>query len=97
VNTFASINTVYRFRKVTYYTVTVSGQADSLASQFIKSHSAPEHIESMGIMRKYLEVIGNEAGASQKYFRHEGYAGGDIIIDNENRTLIFDSDYKLEL
>ena len=55
----------------------MSGQKENLADQFISTHSTPQHFESMGIMRKYLEVIGNNIGASQRYFRPEGYAGGD--------------------
>ena len=77
MNIFVSIEIAYSFRKVTYYTVTLSGHRESLARKFIRTHSTPEHIESMRIMKKYLEIIGNDIGASHRYFRSEGYAGGD--------------------
>ena len=148
---------------MTFYTIRIENDTKSLARQFIIKHSTSEHIESLQIMRKYLEKIGNDIGASTRYFRPEGYAGGDacalpppyinmnmrwygmivsrhvvflfgggiktrrtaqecpnvrkhfyqanrlakiihyaimegdIVIDNEARTLIFDPEYKLQL
>jgi hypothetical protein len=76
VSKFATIQVVRRFRKVTYYTVTLQGNPDSLFGQFLKGHTTT-HSASLQMLNNLIQKIGNDYGAEEHWFRHEAWRGGD--------------------
>lgn len=77
MNKFATIEPAYRFRLVTFYTVRFEEEDESLFLQFINKHAGDEFAEQMAIFRFWFRKLGNEIGAQEEYFRHEGFRGGD--------------------
>jgi len=77
VNIFATIKEEIRFDKVTYYSVCLEENDESLFLQFLNSHVSEEYQEQLSLIRSWLRKIGNEIGAQERYFRNESFRGGD--------------------
>lgn len=75
MNRFATIVEAVRFKKVVYYTITFEDEAP-LFEQFINNHNTPQYAEDLSIIRSWLKKIGDEVGATQRYFRSEGFRKG---------------------
>lgn len=77
MNKFATIVPAIRFRKVTYYSVQIEEEQESLFMNFANKHIGERYDEQMAIIRFWLKKIGEEIGAKEYYFRPEGFRGGD--------------------
>lgn len=77
MNKFATIVEEIRFRRVIYYSVQIEGEEDSLFLQFANNHIEDEYTEQLSLIRSWLRKIGDEIGAQSRYFRSEGFRGGD--------------------
>lgn len=77
MNTFATIEVAYRYRKVIFYTVRLEDDDENLALQFAKKHNDGATKESLRILFQWLRNIGEKRGAKERYFRNEGFAGKD--------------------
>jgi len=77
VNIFATIKEEIRFNKVTYYSILIEGETDSLFERFIDDHSENKYEEPLFEIKNWLQKIGNEIGAKERYFRFESSRGGD--------------------
>lgn len=73
VNMFAEIILVERFKKVSYYTVSINGN-DSLFRQFSNKHSV-ENKEKLYHIMAWIKKIGDKVGAYEQYFRNEAEMG----------------------
>jgi len=69
VNNFAEIILVYRFKKVTYYSIAINNET-SLFRQFVEKHSLTNEEKLNHIMR-WIKIIGDKIGAKENYFRNE--------------------------
>ena len=74
MNRFATISNVYRFKRVTFYTLTLSDSGIPMFYQFRKRHLTAEYRADMEVLRTWMENMGNLYGASSDYFREEGLA-----------------------
>jgi hypothetical protein len=74
VNNFATVVTVNKFRRITYYTLKLSADDTALFSQFLKAHAAPEFKPDMDLLRHWMRQLGETIGASTDYLRPEGAA-----------------------
>jgi len=69
VNNFATIELVQKYRKVTYYTISINEET-TLFQQFINKHTNSNYDKLYHIIR-WIEVIGDKIGALDQYFRNE--------------------------
>lgn len=69
MNNFASIIFVQRFRKVTYYSLSINEDV-SLFEQFVNKHTV-ENKEKLNHIMAWIKVIGDNIGAYDQYFRNE--------------------------
>lgn len=83
VNTFAEIILVERFKKVSYYTVSVNEET-SLYRKFVSKHTSENYVKLKHIM-SWLEVIGNKIGAYDHYFRNEAESGDAKALPPEGK------------
>lgn len=74
MNTFVSIEQAIAFKRVTFYTVRFEGKEQSMFFNFINEHAKSEELY---IIRSWLRKLGTELGAQPRYFRPEGYGGGE--------------------
>ena len=70
MNGFATITLVQRLRKVTYYSLTLDDQEESLFDQFIDKH-ASENKDKLHHIMTWVNLIGEKYGAREDYFRNE--------------------------
>lgn len=77
VNIFATIKEEIRFNRVTYYSICLEGQEDSLFMQFVDNHDEKKYEEPLFEIQKWIRKIGDEIGAQESYFRKESFRGGD--------------------
>lgn len=77
MNTFASLEVVFTFRKVRYYTVRIEGSDRTLWEQFLDAHEDVRFEDDLRILRSAMQRIGEYTGAQPKFFRFEGERGGD--------------------
>ena len=74
MNNFATLNKVGTYDKVVYYTLTIEDEDGvndkSLFEMFIEKHSK-ENYEKFHHIMTWLQIIGNEIGAKEYYFRQE--------------------------
>lgn len=73
MNNFAEIIYVQKYRKVTYYSLSINGK-DALYDQFIEQHTV-QNSKKLNHILAWLEVIGDKIGAHEKYFRNEAETG----------------------
>lgn len=71
---FVEIEVYLKFRLVTYFTVKVNDRPLSETEEFFKRFSENEHESDLGNIKYWLEKIGEERGASERYFRSESKA-----------------------
>ncbi len=69
MNNIAEIILVQRFNKVSYYSVSIN-EEPSLFRQFFNKHTVENKEKFFHIMR-WIEIIGNNFGAYDTYFRNE--------------------------
>lgn len=74
MNTFVYIEQAVAFERVTYYTVRLEEEEQSMFLNFINKHAQSEELS---IIRSWLSKLGNELGAQPQYFRPEGYGRGE--------------------
>ncbi|HMQ59471.1 MAG TPA: hypothetical protein PKE06_02330 [Flavilitoribacter sp.] len=74
---FANIISSYRFKKITYYTVKFEDEEVPLFLQFLNKHKGEQYAENLAIIRAWLQKLGEEIGADERYFRNEAARGGD--------------------
>lgn len=97
MNRFATIITEIQFNKVTYYGIQFDDEEDSLFYQFITKHIQTNQ-EELFIIQNWLKKIGNEIGAIDVYFRHEGFRGSASALPPPKRYLSeVDFNYNLRL
>ncbi|MGB3344282.1 MAG: hypothetical protein WBA61_10235 [Aequorivita sp.] len=73
MNNFAEIIWVQKYRKVTYYSVSINDE-DALYDQFIEQHTI-KNSQKLNHILAWLEKIGNDIGAHENYFRNEAETG----------------------
>lgn len=71
MNTFAHIKPIARYKKVSYYSVSLDDNDTSLFEGFIKKHTT-ENKNKLDHILNWLKEIGNNYGARIYYFRPEG-------------------------
>ena len=71
MNTFAYIKPIAKYNKVTYYSVSIDGEENSLFEQFIETHTK-DNTKKLDHILNWLRQIGNNYGAKTDYFRPEG-------------------------
>ena len=71
MNNFARIILVANFNRVRYYSVILEGEELALFKQFLDKHTAKHRIK-LNHLIKWIQKIGNDVGAKEGYFRHEG-------------------------
>lgn len=69
MNNFAEIVFVEKYRKVTYYSVSINNE-EALYDQFVEKHST-ENKEKLHHILAWIEKLGNKIGADKFYFRNE--------------------------
>lgn len=69
MNNFAEIILVQRFKKVSYYSVSVN-EENSLFRQFVAKHTV-DNKEKLDHIMAWIQVIGDKIGAKENYFRNE--------------------------
>ncbi len=78
MNRFATLVELFRFSRVTYYSVQFFEEQDiTLFQEFLESHATEEFEKELAILRSWIRKIGEEIGAQERYFRHEAWRGGD--------------------
>ena len=75
MNNFATILKLISFRKVNYYTVQLEYEEDDLFDKFIKNCAAFK--DELNEIRSWIQKIGEEYGAEEKWFRFEAFGKGD--------------------
>lgn len=96
VDIFANILIAIRFKKITYYTIHIEDEETNLFLQFINNHKSHEYNEQMAIIRAWLRKLGEEIGAQERYFRFEGFRGGDArALPPPARYINVDCDLRL--
>ncbi|TVR89987.1 MAG: hypothetical protein EA411_01130 [Saprospirales bacterium] len=61
---------------MTYYTIYLEAKGVDLFSDFIERCSK-KHPDELEQLKRWLERIGSEYGAEERYFRNEAFLGGD--------------------
>ena len=69
MNNFAEIILVQRFKKVSYYSVSIN-EEDSLFREFVAKHTDTNR-EKLNHIMAWIKVIGEKFGAKENYFRNE--------------------------
>ena len=69
MNNFAEIILVQRFKKVSYYSVSIN-EEDSLFREFVAKHTHTNR-EKLNHIMAWIKVIGEKFGAKENYFRNE--------------------------
>lgn len=77
MNTFATLEKVSAFRRVTYYTVRIEGSDRTLWEQFLDAHEDVRFEDDLRILRSAMGRMGEHTGALPKFFRFEGERRGD--------------------
>ncbi len=76
VDTFAHIRKLenFAFSKVKYYSILINdGEHTEFEDFLTRMESEADHEEDMINLYTWLEIIGEDEGAKEKYFRHEGF------------------------
>jgi len=76
MNIFARIEKLenFCFREVNYYSIRFEGADTTEFEDFLtRMESETEHAEDVINLFTWLELIGDNQGAKEKFFRHEGY------------------------
>ncbi|MDO5968670.1 hypothetical protein Q4Q35_02510 [Flavivirga aquimarina] len=71
MNIFAHIKPIAQYNKVSYYSVCINSEENSLFEEFIKKHTK-ENNEKLDHILNWLRQIGINYGAKPDYFRPEG-------------------------
>lgn len=71
MNTFAHIKNIGKYDKVSYYSVVLENENNSIFENFIAVHEKT-NIEKLYHIVKWIEVIGKKYGAQPYLFRPEG-------------------------
>jgi len=96
MNTFATIVPAIQFRRVMYYSIQLEDSESSLFLEFINNHTADEYAEPLSLIRSWIRKIGDEIGAHERYFRFEGFRGGDArAFPPPSRYLDIECDLRL--
>lgn len=69
MNNFAEIILIEKFRKVTYYSISINNE-EALYDKFLEKHKA-ENKEKLYHILAWIEKLGNKIGAEKFYFRNE--------------------------
>jgi len=69
VNNFVEIILVYRFKKVTYYSIAINNDK-SLYDKFVEKHTI-ENKKKLYHILNWIEKLGSITGAKEFYFRNE--------------------------
>lgn len=77
VNRFGNIVSIYRFNKITYYSIKFEDEDDPLFLQFLNNHRGAAYKDDLDVVRSWLRKLGNEIGADERYFRREAFRKGD--------------------
>ena len=70
MNTFAKIKCVAEYKKVTYYSVSLNNNEDTLFENFIEIHSDTNR-KKLNHILSWIRIVGNKYGAQTHYFRPE--------------------------
>ena len=76
MNIFAHIEKLedFCFEEVNYYSIRLEGSDMTEFEDFLnRMESEPAHEEDVINLFTWLELIGENEGAKEKFFRHEGY------------------------
>lgn len=74
MNNFATIFELASFRKVKYYTIKLENDMEDLFEQFLRNSS--NFKEELEEIRSWIEKIGDDYGAKERWFRFEAARGG---------------------
>lgn len=84
MNRFAEIILVERFKKVSFYTVSINNDT-SLYRSFVNKHNIENNVKLKHIM-SWLEKIGDKIGAYEQYFRNEAETGDARALPPQGRN-----------
>jgi len=71
---FAEIIELIHYKEVTYYSILLDGDKESLFHQFVNKMLEKRLNEDLAILKSFLEKVGNKYGAKKQYFRFENTA-----------------------
>lgn len=71
MNTFAHIKPIAKYDKVSYYSICINNQQDSLFEKFVVNNSNTNK-EKLNHVLEWIKTIGNKYGALPHLFRPEG-------------------------
>ncbi len=86
MNTFATIEEAMRFRFVTFYSIRIDGDEETLFVKFLNRHVKYEF--ELDHIREWLSYMGTRRGAQLQFFRfeREAHALPPPVWHNENTT-----------
>jgi len=84
------INLYKSFKKVNFYTIHEEGKKFSETDEFfLRFKGDQNHVDDIKIIKYWIEKIGNEQGAQERYFRPEKNARAIPIIKSKLRLYCF--------
>lgn len=85
MNNFVILKRIQRYKKVTYYSVCLNGETDSLFEKFIEINQS-KNFEKLNHLLAWLELIGTKYAAQPQYFRNEAFRGSAKALPPGGKT-----------